>query len=500
MQVGSIWVATLLVLCSLAQAKSPKPNVLIAITDDHSYPHLSVMGSNFVNTPTVDQLAKQGVLFTNAYAASPGCAPSRAALLAGQHQWMIGAAGTHASGFSAQVTTFVDLLENAGYKAGFTGKGWGPGSWKMGGRTKNPAGTEFNRFSLDNTRPKGIAAFDYARNFDDFMNQRANDQSFVFWFGSKEPHLKYAEGPRSAQQLATAEVPKFMPDTDASRSMLLDYADEIKHFDNHLKQIIERLKQAGELDNTLIIITADNGMPMPRAKANGYDYGVHVPLVIYWGDRIKKAKVIDSPVGFVDLSATILDVAGLPMPAQFTGESLKSVLTGHHKLNYERAVFAGRERHSSARHNNLGYPQRIMRSGDYLTIYNPKPERHPAGDPVQILNGKFADGFYDIDDSVSKRELLLKRKDPSIAPYFHLAVDKRPKWEFFNVKDDPYNLTNLADSAQHQALFKQHQTKLIETLKSTGDLRLMGLGDLWEEYPRVQGPMRYFQPPTKGSQ
>ena len=119
--------------------------------------------------------------------------------------------------------------------------------------------------------------------------------------------------------------------------MLLDYADEINHFDTHLGRIIASLDAAGELDNTLIIVTADNGMPMPRAKANGYEFGIHVPLSIRWGKSKRKGEIIDEPVGFVDLSATIVEAAGLEVPEQFVGTSLLGLLDGDvNKLKYDR--------------------------------------------------------------------------------------------------------------------------------------------------------------------
>lgn len=483
-----------------ALAESKRPNILIAITDDHSWKHTSAQGSPFVKTPHLDSIASEGFRFNNAYAASPGCSPSRAALLTGQHHWMIGAAGTHGSSFPAHHETFVDILEGTGYKVGYTGKGWGPGNWKMGGRQKNPAGVEYNKVKLKVKPQRGIANIDYAANFQQFMSERSDDEPFYFWFGSKEPHLPYAEGSHSAADLAKVVVPDFLPDTEASRSMFLDYADEINHFDTHLGRILATLEAAGELENTLIILTADNGMPMPRAKSNGYDYGIHVPLSIRWGpgrDKgLDKGKVIDGTIGFVDLSATIVEAAGLEIPEKFVGKSVLGLLNGDvDKLDYDRAVFAGRERHSSARYQLMSYPQRMMRKGDFLIIWNAKPDRDPAGQSQNIINGKLSDphaAYFDIDDSMIKRELVAKRDDPYIGPFFHLAVDKRPEWQFYNVKEDPSSLNNLANDQAHAQLFAQLKEQLMKTLTETGDPRALGHGDLWEEYPRTKGKMRYF--------
>ena len=157
---------------AIAGPQAARPNILIAISDDHSWAHTSSGGSSFVATPNLDSVASGGFRFTNAYAGSPGCSPSRAALLTGQHHWMIGPAGTHGSSFPVRYQTFVDLLEGAGYKVGFTGKGWGPGDWLAGGRTKNPAGVEYNDLKLKYTPPIGISDTDYASNFQRFLDER----------------------------------------------------------------------------------------------------------------------------------------------------------------------------------------------------------------------------------------------------------------------------------------------------------------------------------------
>ncbi len=479
--------------------KQERPNILIAISDDHSWKHTSVEGSPFVQTPNVDRIANGGYRFTNAYAGSPGCSPSRAALLTGQHHWMIGAAGTHGSSFPVHYLTFVDILENEGYKVGFTGKGWGPGDWYMGGRTKNPAGVEYNDVKLEGKPKRGISDKDYAGNFKQFLSERERGESFFFWYGSHEPHLKYAELGHEEEELASVEVPSFLPDTKASREMLLDYADEIHHFDDHLGRIIAMLEEAGELDNTLVIVTADNGMPMPRAKANGYDYGIHVPLSIRWAGSTEPGKVIDTPVGFVDLSATILEAAGIPTPGQFVGQSLIGLLTGiATEFDADRAVYSGRERHSSSRYQNRAYPQRMMRRGDFLVIWNAKPDRYPAGAPRRIQDGELGPphgAYFDIDDSMIKRELMAQREDPYIGRFFHLAVDKRPEWQLFNVKTDAECLNDLAGDPDHAGILAEYQDQLRVTLLATGDPRVGGFGDLWEDYPRTKGELRYFPEP-----
>ncbi|MCP4046763.1 MAG: sulfatase [Gammaproteobacteria bacterium] len=484
-----------------ASTTTHRPNILIAISDDQSWAHTSAEGSPFVETPNMDKLAREGFRFTNGYAASPGCSPSRAALLTGQHHWMIGPAGTHGSSFPVYHETFVDLLERDGYKVGFTGKGWGPGSWSAGGRDKNPAGVEYNELKFEKAPKKGISDKNYAGNFEQFLGERKEGEPFFFWYGGHEPHLKYAEDIYSDEELARVKVPGFLPDTTVSRSTLLDYADEINHFDDHLGKIIAILKAAGELENTLVIVTSDNGMPLPRAKANGYEYGIHVPLAIRWDKGGVKKAVVNEPVGFVDLSATVLDVAGIGVPEKFVGTSLLTMLNGKADvLDDDRAIFAGRERQTAARYQNMSYPQRMMRRGDYLVIWNAKPERGPAGQGQEIVNGVPGaphSAYYDIGPSAIKRELLTRRDDPYFAPFFHLAVDTRPEWQFFNVARDPECLTDLAEDPEYAQLLAKYKKQLTHTLKESGDPRVLGYGYVWEDYPRIEGAMRYFPEPDQ---
>ena len=291
-----------------------RPNILLAIADDQSYPYCSAYGDTTTRTPAFDRVAKEGILFTKAFCASPGCSPSRAALLTGRHTWQLQQAGTHASSFPRQYVTFPDRLEKAGYHIGYTGKGWGPGNWKISGRTRNPAGPAYQKRTMKS--PRGISNKDYAANFADFLAARKAGQPFCFWFGGHEPHRAYRKGIglASGKKVADARVPAFLPDAPEIRSDLLDYAIEIEWFDSHLLRMIKLLDKHGELDNTLIVVTADNGMPFPRAKANGYEYGIHVPLAVRWPKVVKAGRRVTDLVGFVDFAPTFLEAAGLKVP------------------------------------------------------------------------------------------------------------------------------------------------------------------------------------------
>jgi uncharacterized sulfatase len=440
------------------------------LADDWSWPHASAYGEPEIATPAFDRIAREGMLYHNCFTDAPQCSPNRAATLTGRHIWQIAEAGTHASIFPTTYPVYTDLLEDDGYFVGFTGKGWAPGDWKRGGWTRNPAGREFSERSLEE-RPNGsVNDNDYAANFEAFLEARPKDQPFHFWFGAKEPHRSYKKGwgRELGKDPANVRVPKFLPDTPEMREDLLDCFAETEWFDRHLGRMIAALERIGELDNTLIIVSSDNGMPFPRAKANLYEYGTHVPMAVRWPGFVEPGTETENLASFVDIAPTVLGAAGVVVPETMVGQSL---IHGSAPREY---VLTGRERHTHARFDNLGYPGRAIRTQDYLYIWNVKPDRWPAGDP---------DGFEDIDGCPAKDIVL--SGDSSVARFRELAVGKRPEKELFAIKDDPYCLNNLAGITEFEPVVDELHEKLTDALREQGDPRVLGYGDIFESYPRV---------------
>jgi uncharacterized sulfatase len=479
-----------------AQQNGKRPNILFVIADDQSYPYAGAYGDKAAKTPHFDRVAREGVLFTNAFAASPGCSPSRAALLTGLNCWQIKEAGTHASSFPVEFNVFPDLLEKAGYNVGFTGKGWGPGDFKASGRNRNPAGNAYLSKKL--TDPKGISDVNYAENFQDFFEQKGKDKPFFFWLGTHEPHRTYEKGIGAANgfDITKVKVPPFLPDVPEVRNDILDYLYEIQWFDTQLGKVLAQLEQAGELDNTLIVVTADNGMSFPRAKANVYEYGIHVPLAIRWGNEIRKGVTTPELVSLVDLFATFLEVGKAEKPT-YPVESKSLVPFLKTGKEHREAIYSSRERHSSARYNNLGYPQRCIRTPRFLYIKNYKPERWPAGDPQKFdKNGKLEPmntGFHDIDESADNI-VIREWQNPAIAPFFHLATDKRPAEELYDIVKDPGCLKNLVQDKKYNSQVASLRKQLKDYQITTHDPRETGNGDYLDSFPRLNGEIRNFPP------
>lgn len=504
------------------QAEVKGPNILFAMSDNQSYPHAAIYGCKFVETPAFDFIAKEGILFQNAFSASPGCAPSRSSILTGRYLWQNEEAGGHQTLYPEKYVTFTDVLKESGYLVGFTGKGCAPFNWKQGGRKHDPAGPEFNEIRYENAEnielPTGIpdpeafasniSTVNYTENFKQFLSKRKKNQPFFFWFGAREPHFPFEKGAglRSGKKLEDVEVPDFLPDHDTVRMDILDYAYEIEWFDQHLEKMIAVLKESGELENTIIIVTSDNGMQFPYAIANCYEYGIHVPMAISWPEKIKKGRVSEDLINLADIAPTIIEITNvspdimLPMSAKGFTDVLFSDESGTISSNRD-AIYSGRERHSSARWLNLGYPQRAIRTKDFLYIRNYYPERWPAGAPQRLLpenpekldfmhgldeNGNYTGNVYcDIDDGVTKAFVIENKDDSEIAPYFELAVAKRPGEELFDLKKDPFSVNNVSGEKEYAEVLQNLRSELNSFLMETNDPRIVGPNpDIFENYQR----------------
>lgn len=452
------------------QPPSSAPNILVIVADDWSHPHAGAYGDTVVRTPTFDRIAREGILFRNAFAAAPSCTASRASMLTGRavHQLEEGA---NLWGFlPAKFTVFPDLLESAGYTVGFTRKGWGPGDFKAGGRTRNPAGNQFASFA-------------------EFYKQAPKNRPFYFWFGSQDPHRPYEEGSgaRSGMKPEAVTVPAFLPDAPATRSDILDYYFEVERVDREAGEIIKILENAGQLNDTLIVFTSDNGMPFPRAKANLYDGGTRVPLAIRFPSKAQAGRTVEDFVVLTDLAPTLLDAAGLKPLAEMTGRTLMPLLAGAQQTGRHH-VFLERERHAQVRRGDLGYPARAIRNRDFLYIQNFHPDRWPAGDPDMYVS---VGPFGDIDGGPTKDLLLQRRGDPAIARYFTLATDKRPAEELYDLRKDPQQLENVAGRPEYLGPKTTLQGDLLSWMRETKDPRAGANTDPWDRYP-------YFGPAGRG--
>ena len=455
------------------EAAEKRPNILLCIADDASAAHFGANGDRVCRTPTFDRIAKEGVNFRNAFCSAPSCTPSRGALLTGQDFWRLQDGGNLWSRWPNRFPVYTDILAKGGYHVGLKGKGWGPGEFKSGGRENNPAGPPY-------------------RDFETFLKSVPAGKPFCFWFGSSDPHRPYERGAGMNAGLRPEEVkvPLFLPDTPEVRKDLLDYYFEIERFDREIGEMLKVLEKMGQLDNTIVVMTSDNGFPFPRGKANCYDAGAKMPLAMRWPERIRPGRVVDDFVNLKDLAPTFLEAAGLGPVAEMTGRSLMPLLVSEQSGKIDPArdfVVIGRERHANVRAGNVGYPTRAIRTERYLYLKNFRPERWPAGDPP--IYGD-VDQHTDIAGSPSKQAVVEHDGSDRARELFELAFGKRPAEEFYDLRDDPWQMKNVASEPSYESERKRLSEKLNAHLSQTRDPRVIGNGDVFDEYHYVTTPPR----------
>ncbi len=462
----------------LIQASDDRPNILFAIADDWGWPHAGAYGDPVVKTPTFDRVAAGGLLFTNAYVSSPSCTPSRNAILTGQYHWRLGWGANLWSKLDTKHQTFPNLLEDAGYFTGFYRKSWGPGrldNWKDH-PNKHPVGQQF-------------------KSVDKFFEALPDDRPFCFWFGSSDPHRGYkvGSGVESGMDIQDIQMFKHYPDSDTIRSDIADYYFEVQRFDRELGEVLDKLAALGKLENTIVVVTGDHGMPFPRCKGNLYDSGVRVPMAVM-GPNVRGSKrEISDFVSTTDLAPTLLEAAGVTVPDAMTGKSWSTILDSSNsgRIDENRDhVFVGKERHVPCQEapDFGGTPMRAIRTDDYLFIRNFEPDRWPAGTPDfenATIKGVW---FGDVDNGPTKTYMLDNQDlDDEHRRSYALAFAKRPEFELYDLTSDPDQINNVADNSDYADILAVLAARLTKELARTDDPRILGHGKEVFDTPKYFG-------------
>lgn len=512
-----------------AQRKPVQPNILFCFADDWGryasiYAALEKQPSpnQVVKTPNVDRVAREGVLFRRAFVNAPSCTPCRSSLLTGRYFFNTGrGAILHAAVWDGSIPSFPHLLRDAGgYHVGESYKVWSPGTpvdapFGAGKHAYEKAGALSNNFSENVTEmlAQGITLtaareklFGEVRaNFDAFLADSKNGQPWMYWFGSTTTHRRWIKG--SGKKLWGIEpdalkgkLPPFLPDVSEVREDVADYLGEVQAFDAYIGVLLKKLEETGELDNTLIVISGDHGMPgVTNGKCNLYDFGTGVTLAARLPKSMngKAGRVVDDLVSLPDLAPTFLEVAGVPLPTGMNARSLLSVLRSPKSGQVEARrnwVISGRERHVAfARDNDLPYPQRALRTPDFLYIRNFKPERWPLGGPVQVtetntpamdaLESNTYVAFPDMDASPTKAWLVAQRNEPQWKRFYDFAFAKRPGEELYDLRKDPHQINNVAADPAYAKTRAQLSAQLLKILTEADDPRVTGDGLTFERPP-----------------
>jgi arylsulfatase A-like enzyme len=355
-----------------------------------------------------------------------------------------------------------------------------------------------------------------ASNFDQFLSERPEGKPFCYWYGPTNVHRQWVQG--SGKKLwgfnpddFEGKLPPFLPDVPIVREDMADYFGEIAAYDASVGVLLDRLEASGLADSTMVIVSGDHGPPgFPHGKCNLYGFGTSVTLAIS-GPMIPGDRIIDDLVSLTDLAPTILESAGLPIPSNMTGKSLLSMLRSDRsgKLDQSRtAIFVGRERHvESARADWTPYPQRAIRTEDYLFIINFRPDRWPLGDPygledpqsltyAQIQNNTRAT-HPDEDAGPTKAWLVTHRDDPQWRPFYERAYGKRPREELYDLRKDPQQMDNVAGDLAYAKIRRELEDRLMQELTSTGDPRVQENGKFYET-PPMTGPLEQTSQAPRG--
>jgi arylsulfatase A-like enzyme len=484
---STILAAVALACSASAAPESDRPNILFVIADDWGFGDAGAYGSTWIKTPAFDRVAREGLRFDNAYTPNAKCAPSRSSILTGRNSWQLKEAANHGGFFPREFKVYTEALAEHGYFTGMTGKGWAPGTaLDANGKPRPLTGREFQTRKAPQPTTR-ISANDYAANFTDFLDAAPKDGPWCFWMGVTEPHRDYEYGSGAAKGGKKpgdiTRIPSYWPDNDTVRNDLLDYAFEVEHFDSHLGRALSELEKRGLLDNTLIVVTSDNGRPFPREKGNLYEAANHMPFAAMWKRGIKEpGRVVRDYVSFIDIAPTFLEAAGIGWEksamASTPGISLSDIFSSGETDAIQTGrdhIVLGQERHDVGRPEDQGYPIRSIIRDGWLYSRNFTPDRWPAGNPET--------GYLNTDGSPTKTEILNANRAKPGDPDWLLCFGKRLAEELFDLKADPDCISNLAAAPEHQERRAALEAALMAKLMEQDDPRIAGQGEIFDNYP-----------------
>jgi N-sulfoglucosamine sulfohydrolase len=492
----------------LADEAARKPNILLLFGDDlGKYASIYAESdrpspNDIVRTPVFDRIAAEGALFHNAFVSAPSCTPSRAALYTGRHFFRNGSHSQLHHPWQRGVSDPFDLvkgmpnlLADAGYHIGWSHK-WHMRESLIGGKGNqyNAHGGRINRFSAvltnaeNRNRAKRRILNEVRGNFRDFLEARPEGKPFFYSFNPTNTHRPWVKG--SGKELwgldpdkLAGRLPSFLPDVPEIREDFADYLGEVMAFDAACGEIIAELEERGELDNTLVCISGDHGIPgFPRGKCNVYDFGSQVLLAMRWPARIEQGRNIEAPVSLIDLAPTFHAAAGTEPEAGTNGQNLLPALVSGGTDQLLRGwALIGRETHVPiSREGGVPYPVRAIRTADLLYVVNFQPDRWPMADPPlakridEARNKPEGGGRWvaDIDYGPTLDWFLAREGDSSLAEAWQLGFGQRPAEELYDVKSDPDQVHNLAEDPAWQSKREELRKRLFAELEENHDPRL----------------------------
>jgi N-sulfoglucosamine sulfohydrolase len=445
-------------LCHSAPAadSGTKPNILLLLSDDHSYPYVSCYGNTNVKTPALDRFAAEGMKFHRFFTAAPQCVPSRAALMTGRSP--VAARITRfSSPLARDEITFPELLKkDAGYFVGVCGRSYHlDGSGKRGDPgqlEKHGLRTFEQRFDYVKTGSDTKAAEQAA----EFLSLKPQDKPFCLWLNFSDPHHVWNAPAEFRPDPASLKLPAHWPDLPGMREQLADYCAEVNRLDRSVKAVLDLLEQRGLTRNTLVLFAGDNGAALPHGKGSLYDPGSNVPFLVRWPGRIKPGGESHTLLSGEDVAPTLLAAAGLPIPARMSGVSFLPLLKAE-AFTPRKHIFVERGPHGSVpvslNMNSSGYDlARAVRSDRNKFIYNCTPWI-PYG-PVDSSEGA---AWKEMNAANAAGKLA----DGLRSTYF---TTPRPVYELYDLQSDPSELNNVSGQPEFAAIEQELREALTEKM------------------------------------
>jgi arylsulfatase A-like enzyme len=442
--------------CSRTEPEpSVPPNFVLLIADDMNWDDNSPYGHPTIRTPNLDRLAREGMLFRNAFLTASSCSPSRSSIITGRYPHNTGAEQLHWP-LPAEQVTFVEKLKQAGYWTAAAGK------WHLGDAVKDrfdlvveadPSGFQLPAAKKGSTPKPAMVAADESGSSDwiPVMRKRPEGKPFFLWLASLDPHRDYRHGiVDPPHQPADVRLPPYLPDTPEVRQDLVLYYDEIARFDSYVGKVLDELEKQGVAENTFVLLFSDNGRPFARDKTTLYDGGIKTPWIIRWPAVVQAGSASESVISAVDLAPTVLELAGMPSEPTMEGRSFVPVLRSPTQTIRDYA-FSEKHWHDYEDH------ARAVRSKDFKYIRNDYPDlpNTPGADAVRSMSFRAMQRLH------AAGKLTPAQQAPFLTP--------RPNEELYDVLNDPFELTNLAADPAHKETLEKFRQVLGDWTKQTGD-------------------------------
>ena len=422
----------------LSSAFAAEKNVLLYVVDDQGSTDAGCYGNRVIKTPGLDLLARHGTRFTHAFCTTASCSASRSVILSGLHNHATGQYGhqhsyNHFVSFD-RVKSLPVLLAAANYRTASAGK-------------YHVAPEKVYHFDHYIKGPSPAEMADRCKTF-----LAADDQRpFFLYFCTSEPHRPFRRQGSDTFDPGDVIVPPYLPDLPECREELAKYYGSVQRADRGLLRLIEILKETGHWDDTLVIYLSDNGIAFPGAKTTLYDPGMRLPCVVRNPYAKRHGVVTDAMVNWSDLTPTILDfAAATPAGYKFHGRSFLSVLDKEHAEGWDE-VYASHTFHEIT----MYYPMRVVRTPRYKLIWN----------IAHGLEYPFASDLY----ASTTWQAILKRKEKYYGKRTVEAYLHRPKFELYDLRNDPHEVHNLAEDSRHAEVLAGLQGKLKAFQQRTGD-------------------------------